>query len=253
MLLRSKLLWPMLAGILCDPLGSTDRKSVGRGSSPPAPRQSPVCTLILISRRLFIHRFGDGAVQQIGATTCHPLGNQHQTAERVARLRSATGTVWFRARSALSNLAILRKIGQNTRFRHVSVDGGVKLCRRRRQFGSLRKALRGTNELRTSWRPGRGVDRCSRHRVSDLLLLVDRGGVGGACFRCVDDVRARSRRRQVRPARHRRFDWHDAIEFGSRVDPHDTVSFDWHDAIEFGSRVDWHDTISAGVRSGPRG
>ena len=46
--------------------------------------------------------------------------------------------------------------------------------------------------------------------------------MGGACFRYVDDVE------------------HDL----------DAVSFDWHDAIEFGSRVDWHDAISVGVRSG---
>jgi hypothetical protein len=73
------------------------------------------------------------------------------------------------------------------------------------------------------------VGRCSRHRVSDLLLLFDGGGVGGARFRCVDDVEHDL----------------DAVGVGGRVD--------WHDAIEFGSRVDWHDAISAGVRSGHRG
>jgi hypothetical protein len=61
--------------------------------------------------------------------------------------------------------------------------------------------------------------------------------VGGACFRCVDDVEHDL----------------DAVGVGGRVDWHDAVSFDWHDAIEFGSRVDWHDAISAGVRSGHRG
>jgi hypothetical protein len=45
--------------------------------------------------------------------------------------------------------------------------------------------------------------------------------VGGACFRCVDDVE------------------HDL----------DAVRFDRHDAVSF----DWHDAISAGVRSGHRG
>jgi hypothetical protein len=127
------------------------------------------------------------------------------------------GAIWFWAWLALSNLAILSNIGQNMRFRHVSVDVGVTLVRRRRQFGPLRKALRGTNGLRRSCRPGRRVGRCSRHRVSDLLLLVDGCCVGGACFRCVDDVE------------------------------HDL------DAVRVGGRVDWHDAISAGVRSGHRG
>jgi hypothetical protein len=69
--------------------------------------------------------------------------------------------------------------------------------------------------------------------------------VGGACFRCVDDVEHDLDAVGVGG----RVDWHDAVRF----DRHDAVSFDWHDAIEFGSRVDWHDAISAGVRSGHRG
>jgi hypothetical protein len=69
--------------------------------------------------------------------------------------------------------------------------------------------------------------------------------VGGACFRCVDDVEHDLDAVGVGG----RVDWHDAVSF----DWHDAVSFDWHDAIEFGSRVDWHDAISAGVRSGHRG
>jgi hypothetical protein len=77
--------------------------------------------------------------------------------------------------------------------------------------------------------------------------------VGGACFRCVDDVEhdldAVGVGGRVDSHDAVRFDRHDAVSF----DWHDAVSFDWHDAIEFGSRVDWHDTISAGVRSGHRG
>jgi hypothetical protein len=69
--------------------------------------------------------------------------------------------------------------------------------------------------------------------------------VGGACFRCVDDVEHDLDAVGVGG----RVDSHDAVRF----DRHDAVSFDWHDAIEFGSRVDWHDAISAGVRSGHRG
>jgi hypothetical protein len=69
--------------------------------------------------------------------------------------------------------------------------------------------------------------------------------VGGACFRCVDDVEHDLDAVGVGGW----VDSHDAVRF----DRHDAVSFDWHDAIEFGSRVDWHDAISAGVRSGHRG
>jgi hypothetical protein len=69
--------------------------------------------------------------------------------------------------------------------------------------------------------------------------------VGGACFRCVDDVEHDLDAVVVGG----RVDSHDAVRF----DRHDAVSFDWHDAIEFGSRVDRHDAISAGVRSGHRG
>jgi hypothetical protein len=73
--------------------------------------------------------------------------------------------------------------------------------------------------------------------------------VGGACFRCVDDVEHDLDAVGVGG----RVDWHDAVRVGGRVDSHDAVRFDRHDAIEFGSRVDWHDAISAGVRSGHRG
>jgi hypothetical protein len=80
--------------------------------------------------------------------------------------------------------------------------------------------------------------------------------VGGACFRCVDDVEhdldAVGVGGRVDWHDAVSFDWHDAIEFGSRV-WHDAISFDWHDTIQFGSRVDWHDAISAGVQSGHRG
>jgi hypothetical protein len=69
--------------------------------------------------------------------------------------------------------------------------------------------------------------------------------VGGACFRCVDDVEHDLDAVGVGG----RVDSHDAVSF----DRHDAVSFDWHNAIEFGSRGDWHDAISAGVRSGHRG